>query len=58
MHGVHLLGGIFALLVAGAASLSRRPVQSRLIVLDVSGWYWHFMAFLWVYILCVLEFVR
>jgi cytochrome c oxidase subunit 3 len=58
MHGVHLLGGIFALLVAGAASLSHRPVQSRLIVLDVSGWYWHFMAFLWVYILCVLEFVR
>jgi cytochrome c oxidase subunit 3 len=57
MHGLHLLGGIFALLAAGAASVLRRPVDSRLIVLDVSGWYWHFMAFLWVYILCLLVFV-
>jgi len=27
-------------------------------VLDVTGWYWHSMAFLWVYILCLLKFVR
>jgi cytochrome c oxidase subunit 3 len=58
MHGVHLLGGIVALLVAGAASLLRRPVSSRFVILDVTGWYWHFMALLWVYILCVLEFLR
>jgi cytochrome c oxidase subunit III len=58
MHGVHLLGGVAALLVAGAASLLRRPVNSRLIILDVTGWYWHFMALLWVYILCLLEFAR
>jgi heme/copper-type cytochrome/quinol oxidase subunit 3 len=25
---------------------------------DVTGWYWHFMAVLWVYILCLLEFVH
>jgi cytochrome c oxidase subunit III len=58
MHGIHLLGGVLALLVAGAASLLRRPVSSRLVVLDVTGWYWHFMAFLWVCILCLLEFAR
>lgn len=58
MHGVHLIGGIVALLVAGAASLLRRPVSSRLVILDVTGWYWHFMALLWVYILCLLEFAR
>jgi heme/copper-type cytochrome/quinol oxidase subunit 3 len=29
-----------------------------LIWLDVTGWYWHFMAVLWVYILILLEFVR
>jgi cytochrome c oxidase subunit III len=56
MHGVHLLGGVFALLVAGAASVLRRPLESRFIVLDVTGWYWHFMAFLWIYVLCLLEF--
>jgi cytochrome c oxidase subunit 3 len=58
MHGVHLLGGIIALLVAGLASLLHRSAQSQLIWLDVTGWYWHFMAVLWVYILILLEFAR
>ena len=58
MHGLHLLGGVLALLAAGAASLVGRPVKSRNIVLDVTGLYWHFMAFLWIYILCLLEFAR
>jgi cytochrome c oxidase subunit 3 len=58
MHGVHLLGGVVALLIAGSASVLRRAADSQLIVVDVTGWYWHFMAFLWVYILCLLEFVH
>ena len=58
MHGVHLFGGVVALLTAGVASLQRRPADSQSIVLDVTGWYWHFMAFLWVFILCLLEFVH
>src|ERR1700692_2465946 len=58
MHGVHLFGGVVALLTAGAASLLRRPPDSQAIVVDVTGWYWHFMAFLCVYILCLLEFVH
>jgi cytochrome c oxidase subunit 3 len=57
-HGVHLLGGIVALVVAGAATFLRRPIESRAVVLDITGWYWHFMAVLWVYILCLLEFAR
>jgi cytochrome c oxidase subunit 3 len=57
MHGVHLLGGVIALLVAGAASVLRWPLQSRFVVLDVTGWYWHFMAVLWIYIFCLLKFV-
>jgi cytochrome c oxidase subunit 3 len=56
MHGLHLLGGVCALLVAGAASLMRRSVASQAVIVDVTGWYWHFMAFLWVYIFCLLEF--
>lgn len=56
MHGVHLIGGVVALLVAGAAAVLRRPVSSRLVLVDVTGWYWHFMALLWIYILCLLEF--
>ena len=57
-HGVHLLGGIFALLSSAATVLFRRPAESRVVVLDVTAWYWHFMTLLWVYILCLLEFAR
>jgi cytochrome c oxidase subunit 3 len=58
MHGMHLLGGVLALLAAGATPLLHRPLNSRLIILDVTGWYWHFMAILWIYIFCLLEFAR
>jgi cytochrome c oxidase subunit III len=58
MHGVHLFGGVVALLSAGVASMLRRSADSQSIVVDVTGWYWHFMALLWVYILCLLEFVH
>lgn len=58
MHGVHLLGGILALLAAGAAYLLHRSAESRAVVVDVTAWYWHFMTFLWIYILGLLEFVH
>jgi heme/copper-type cytochrome/quinol oxidase subunit 3 len=52
------MGGVLALLAAGAASLLRRPADSQAVVVDVTAWYWHFMTLLWVYILCLLEFAR
>ena len=55
-HAIHLMGGVLALFVAGIASLLRRSVATRSIVVDVTAWYWHFMAGLWIYILCLLEF--
>jgi cytochrome c oxidase subunit III len=57
-HAVHLFGGILALLTAGAAVVLRRPLASRRIVVDVTAWYWHFMALLWIYILALLEFAH
>lgn len=57
MHGVHLMGGVLALLVVGILSVVR-PMRSRLVAVDVAGWYWHFMAILWIYILGLLEFLR
>ena len=58
MHGIHLFGGILALLAAGAAALVRKSAPSRGVVVDATAWYWHFMTVLWVYILCLLEFAR
>ena len=55
-HAVHLMGGVVALFVAGVASLLRRSLATRSIVVDVTAWYWHFMAALWVYIFCLMKF--
>lgn len=57
-HGAHVLGGIFALLAAGGAYLFHRAAQSRAVAVDATAWYWHFMTFLWVYILGLLVFVH
>lgn len=57
MHGIHLLGGILALLAAGV-SILRGSAESSGVMVDVTAWYWHFMTFLWVYILCLLEFAH
>lgn len=58
MHGAHLLGGILALLAAAAAFLFHRSAESRAVVVDATAWYWHFMTFLWIYILGLLELVH
>ncbi len=57
-HAVHLMGGIVALLTAGLLVLLRRPLESRRIIVDVTAWYWHFMALLWIYILALLEYAH
>jgi heme/copper-type cytochrome/quinol oxidase subunit 3 len=36
----------------------RRRLESRHIVVDVTAWYWHFMALLWIYILALMEFAH
>jgi cytochrome c oxidase subunit III len=57
-HAVHLAGGLIALLWAALTSLLRKPVEARRIALDVTAWYWHFMALLWVYVFALLGLAR
>jgi len=57
-HAIHLSGGMLALIYAGVTSVLRRPVELRRIVVDITAWYWHFMALLWIYIFALLEFAR
>jgi len=57
-HAVHLCGGLVAMLYAAGTSLLRKPLEARCIVLDVTAWYWHFMAFLWVYVFALLVVMR
>jgi cytochrome c oxidase subunit 3 len=57
-HAIHLGGGLIALIWAASASLLRKPIESRRIVVDITAWYWHFMAALWIYIFALLGFAR
>jgi cytochrome c oxidase subunit 3 len=57
-HAVHLAGGILALLWAASTALLHRPIEARRIAVDVTAWYWHFMALLWIYVFALLEFAR
>ena len=56
MHGLHLAGGVLALLCAHVAAFLHRPIETRRIVVDITSWYWHCMAGLWVYILVLFSF--
>lgn len=57
-HAVHLAGGVLAMAWAALTSLLDRPLEGRRIVIDVTAWYWHFMALLWVYIFVLLLIAR
>lgn len=57
-HAVHLSVGVMVLLYAGVIALLHRGIEHRRIVLEVTSWYWHFMALLWIYIFALLQFGR
>lgn len=57
-HAVHLAGGMVALLWAALAFLRRKSPEAKRIAVDITAWYWHFMAFLWIYIFALLGFAR
>ena len=58
VHAIHLMGGIIALLYEVIASLRHKAVESRRIVIEIASLYWHFMAALWIYVFCLMAFVR
>jgi len=57
-HAIHLAVGVLALLYAAVAHLMARTLETRCLIVDVTSWYWHFMAVLWIYIYALLYFAR
>ena len=58
LHALHLLGGLIALVWTLIGSWMHMKVASQRIAVDVTGWYWHFMALLWIYLFALLHFAR
>jgi cytochrome c oxidase subunit 3 len=58
LHALHLLGGLIALVWILIGSWRHMKIASQRIAVDVTGWYWHFMALLWIYLFALLHFAR
>ncbi len=57
-HAVHLVGGLIALLYALAGRLLAVKFESQKIAVEVTGWYWHYLAFLWFGIFALVHFAK
>jgi len=57
-HAVHLVGGLVVLLYAVAGRLLATKFESQRIAVEVTGWYWHYLAFLWFGIFALVHFAR
>ena len=57
-HALHLLGGVLALAYAAATAALAQDWERRRMVVDVTSWYWHFMAVLWIYIFALLQLAK
>jgi len=53
-HGIHLLGGIIALLVLAFRAPKVAAMPKSRVAVDVTSIYWHFMDGLWIYLLILL----
>lgn len=53
LHGLHLLGGICALLYVSFRKFEKAGV-SRSVAAEVASYYWHFMDGLWIFLLALL----
>lgn len=52
-HGLHLLGGIVALLYVALRKFEKAKI-SRQTATQITGYYWHFVDGLWVFLLALL----
>ncbi|MGC2670494.1 MAG: cytochrome c oxidase subunit 3 [Candidatus Acidiferrum sp.] len=57
LHGLHLLGGICALLYVAFRKFERARV-SQSVAAEVASHYWHFLDGLWIFLLALLYFSK
>jgi cytochrome c oxidase subunit 3 len=58
LHAIHVLGGIIALLVLFVSAFSRKVRNYNAVPVEVISTYWHFVDFLWIYLLIFLLMIR
>ena len=57
-HWMHALAGVIVLLVAFIRSIRGHYTKENTLPFSLSSQFWHFLGFLWVYLLLFLTFLR
>ncbi|MEO8764961.1 MAG: cytochrome c oxidase subunit 3 [Ginsengibacter sp.] len=58
LHAVHIIGGVIALIILLLKSFSSKTKNYSSISIDLMNTYWHFVDFLWIYILIFLVMIK
>jgi len=58
LHALHVLGGIIALLILFLKAFSSKVRSYDSVPVEVVSTYWHFVDFLWIYLLIFLIMIR
>ena len=58
VHIAHLLGGIISLLVVIYNHYKQKYNSTQTLGIELSGMYWHFMDFIWVYLFLFFYFFK
>jgi cytochrome c oxidase subunit 3 len=58
LHGLHVLGGIIALIVMFAQAFNARRRSYNPVPVEVISTYWHFVDILWIYLFVFFLFIQ
>ncbi len=58
LHGLHVIGGIIALLVLFFKAFNSKVKNYDIVPIEVVSTYWNFVDFLWIYLLIFLIMIR
>ena len=58
LHALHIIAGVIALIITYLSSLSVKRKNYSIVPVDLLSTYWHFVDFLWLYLLAFLVLIR
>ena len=58
LHGLHVVGGVIALIVLFLKAFSTKVRNYNIVPIEVISTYWHFVDVLWLYLLVFLLMIR
>ena len=58
LHGLHVVGGVIALLVIFGKAMSSRYRNYSSVPIEVAASYWHFVGILWIYLVLFFNWLK